>query len=614
MPAGFDPPRYGWIEDQPFWIPFGATAGNRSWGRVLHVVARLKPNASLEQANADLRALSERHQNDAPRNKGWSAHAIPLARQITGDVRRPLIVLFSAVALLMLIATVNVASLVATFAQARQHELHIRTAIGASRTRLIRQQLVQSLVLGGIGLMVGLALAYAGTRGLVALVPPSVPRVDEIRVSLPVVMFASIAALAATLGFGLMAAVRAMHAGVSRAGTGRVYARFDGTRLIAAEIAIGLVLTVLASLMIRSFSNLRSVDMGFDSQSTVAARLSLPSARYTDDGARTRFFDEVIARVRATPGVTGATLATTRPLACCAASTAVRDPSRAVPEESAPIADVRFVDEAYFATMRIPVAGGAVFGRGEPVSGPPRAVVSRALAKTIWGDENPIGKTLSIKLYGTMDAQVIGLVGDVHLVGPRTPVRPGAYLYARRYPSSERDIVVRGSVDPAALLGELRKIVADLDPAVPLASATTLEDSIDQTLASDRFTALLLGGFALLALLLAAVGVYGVLAGEVGRRRKEIGIRLALGAHPSGVTALVVRRAMRPAVIGVAIGVGLALLLARSLSSLLFGIRASDPATFAFVATVLLVVAAVATLIPAMRAMRTSPLEAIRMD
>jgi putative ABC transport system permease protein len=367
--------------------------------------------------------------------------------------------------------------------------------------------------------------------------------------------------------------------------------------------------------MIRSLINLRAVDLGFQTESTVAARVSLPSAKYESVEQRRAFFDALLTRVRSMPGVASASIATTRPFACCAPATVVSDafkPGTSV--AAAPTTDVRYVDDAYFSTLRIAVAAGSVFGPSESPVGPPRAVVSRSLARALWAGENAIGRRISIKLFGNTVAEVIGVVDDVHLADARTPSRPAVFLSTDRFPSTERDVIVRGSGDASALLGALRQSLAAVDATIPLYRATSLDRAVATTMAQDRLTTALLAAFAVLALLLAAVGVYGVLSGDVTRRRKEIGIRLALGANAGAVTSMVLRRALTPAVVGVAIGIVLALVLARSMSALVFGIGAYDAVTFVGVTVTLLVVAAGASIVPAVRATRVSPLEAIRTD
>jgi putative ABC transport system permease protein len=280
--------------------------------------------------------------------------------------------------------------------------------------------------------------------------------------------------------------------------------------------------------------------------------------------------------------------------------------------DAAPTTDVRFVDEAYFAALRVPVLAGKTFTASESHDGPPFAVVSRSLSRALWGEQDPIGRTVSLKLFGTTTAQVIGVVADMHLVDGRTAARATLFLSTARFPSAERDVIVRGSGDATALLTALRNALASVDASIPLYRAASLDEDVASTLAQERFTAILLSGFAILALLLAAVGVYGVLSSDVARRRREIGIRLALGAGVGSVSGLVLRRALRPVFTGLAIGLGVALVLSRSMSALVFGIDTSDPATFALVVLVLIAVAFAATLGPTIRAGRVSPVDVMR--
>ena len=578
MPRDFEPPRYGWMTEHPLWIPFAPTPSNHKWGRFLHVIGRLRPGVAIEQARADLAGISGRRASEGEANKGWSATVVPLAEQITGDVRRPLLTLFAAVVLLLLMSIVNVANLVTTFTRRRQRELTLRRAIGATRLRLLCQQLTLSLTLGGAATAVGL---------IVAIVAASV------------------------------STFRALPDGRSalELSSTRVASRLSGSRLMTAEIAIGLVLSALATLMVRSFVKLGSVDLGFSPQHVAVARLSLPTNKYVRDTQWQQFFDAVRARTRAIPGVTSVSIATTSPFACCAPATNVGDAARSDDARApSPVTDVRFVDSAYFATLRIPAVVGGVFAAAEPAEGVPHVVISRSLAQALWGRTDVIGRQISIALFGTTTAVVIGVVGDTHRGDARTPPRPAAYLAATRFPSNERDVIVRGSGDPNLIVSALRGVVASLDVSVPLYRATTLEATVGATLAQDRLVTTLLSAFAALALALAAVGVHGVLSADVVRRRKEIGIRVALGAKRSSVYALVLGRALPAALRGIVLGLAAAMLLSRAMSALVFGIGTWDPPSFAIVVALLGLVALVATWLPALRAMRVSPLEAIRTD
>ena len=617
MPPDFEAPRFGWMTEDPLWIPFAPTADNRKWGRFLHVIARLRPGVTIEAARAELVALSERARAESSENTEWSATIVPLDEQITGSVRRPLLTLFGAVTLLLLLSVVNVANLVTGFTRRRAHELGLRRAIGATPWRLFRQQLTLTIALGALAALVGIGVALAAARALVALMPPDVPRLAGTHIDAPVVGFVIVVACLTTL----VVAWRSVAGAVPPLGeaftlaASRATSRLQGARLVTAEIAIGLVLSVLAVLMVRSFVELTAVDLGYQPARVAVGRVSLPSDRYPSDVAQRQFFDALIARIRNLPAVASASLATTSPFACCAPATTARDAARPDdPRAPSPTVDVRFVDTSYFATLRIPLVAGRVFSPNEPTTGPPRAVISQTLARALWGGTTPIGRRVSLVLFGTTTAEVIGVVGDARYSDARTPPRPAAYLATNRFPSSERDLIVRGAGDPAALIITLGATLASLDAAIPLYRATPLERTVNQTLAPERFVAALLSGFALLALSLAAVGVHGVLSGDVTRRRREIGIRVALGATRPEVYALVLRRALVPTIEGVAIGIAAALLLARGLSSLVFGITPWDPSSFITVVLGLAAVALAATWIPAWRASRVSPLEAIKID
>ena len=618
MPRDFEPPSFGWMTEYPLWVPFAATAENRNWGRFLHVLGRLRPATTIAQARAELVALSARLSTENAENKEWSATIVPLREQIIGDVRRPLLTLFGAVSLLLLMAIVNVSNLVTAFTRRRVPELLLRQAIGATRGRLFRQQLVLSVMLGILGSGVGIAVALVATRSLIALAPPDIPRLAGAGADSTVVSFVLAVTCVATIIIGSLSGAQGVPRPGSALGTGttRTTTRLDGAGLVTCEIAIGVVLTVLALLMVRSLLNLRRVDLGFQPRNVAVARVSLPSGRYPTDAQRRQFFDALVARASALPAVASVSVATTSPFACCAPATTIRDAARTLdPAAPSPTTDVRFVDTSYFAALRIPVFAGRPFARSEAADGPPRALISRTLARTLWGDTDPLGRSISIDLFNTTTAVVIGVVGDVHYSDIRTPPRAAAYLSTNRFPSSERDIIVRSSRGSASgYVQPLRDVLASLDSSLPLYHASSLEQVVNERLAEERFVTALLSGFALLALALTAVGVHGVLAADVALRRREIGIRVALGADRSAVYALVLRRMTSPVTVGMSIGILVAVLLSRALSALVFGIAITDAGTFALVIVTLTAVAVVATWVPAFRAARVPAVEAIKAD
>ena len=613
MPPTFDPPQFAWLNEQAFWRPFGATESNRGWGRFLIVFARLKTDVPIAIARREMEAIAVQRAVDDKTNEGWSASVVRLAEQITGDVRLPLLVLLGAVGVLLVMAITNVANLTLGLVRRREHELTVRRAIGATSSRLLRQLMTQGAVIGVLGCTIGLAAAAFGVRFLVGMLPPEMPRASSIGVDATVLTFTAVASVLASLAVGAVAALRGGRGATAlREGGGRTATRLSGGSLVTAEIALGLVLTVVAGLTVRTFAALRGVDLGFDAH-VVIARVGVSGPRYQTPEARKLFFDELIARARALPGVNAASAVSTRPFGGMAPATVVGRLDDAASSDSVPT-DVRYADAALFQTLRVPLLAGSTFDSRDALDAPPRVVINESLARTLWPNQNPIGQRVRLNMFNGITPEVIGVVGDVHLMDARTPPRGTAYLSDGRFPGSARDLVVRGTGDAERLVASLRAAVTALDPSVPMYDVTTLDGLVGRSLARDRFTAELLGAFAVVALLLAGVGIYGVFAADVAQRRKEIGIRVALGAPSAGVIALVMRRAVMRAVAGVALGSAVALLAARAMRSLLFGVGAADPLSFTAVGLLLLVVAVAATLIPALRAARVSPLIAIRTD
>jgi putative ABC transport system permease protein len=618
MPPDFEAPRFFWLGNQELWLPFAPTAANRSWGRFLIVIARLRHDVSMEQARAEMTTIAARRAREVKDDEGWSVSLMGLAEQITGDVRRPLLVLLGAVVLLMLMAVTNVAGLALGLARRRQHELEVRRAIGASSRRLLRQLFTQSAILGLIGGAVGIAVALLGVRGVLSLLPSDIPRAGSIRVDPAVLLFTTVSVLVGTVLFGIAAAVRGT--GSARAApltlsTHRATARLQGGSLVTMEIAFGVVLAVLAVLMARSFVALRSVDLGFEPRDVVIARVSLFGKRYETPEAQRAFFDALLDRVRTERGVRAAGIVSTRPFGGEGPATPAADAARpAATARDAPVADIRYTDAGFFRALRMRFLDGHEFDAREAPLGPPRAIISKSLARALWPSESPVGHRVALDIYNGIQAEVVGEVDDAHLIDARTAARPAVYLAVARFPTPVADVVMRYDGDAAIAVAALRRDVAAIDPSLPVHGVTTMAGLAADALARDRFTAALLGAFAVVSVLLAAVGIYGVFSGDVSRRRKEMGIRLALGARYHGVIGLVLRRALARTLAGIAIGLVAALVLARALTTLLFGIGAADPVAYVGVSALLAGVAVLATLVPALSAARVSPLEVIRAD
>jgi predicted permease len=618
MPAGFDPPQFGWLGEQALWLPMTLTEANRAWGRYLLVVGRLRQASSPAEAGAEMAAIATRREN-VNDNQGWSTSVIPLAAQITGDVRTSLVVIFVAGGLLLVMATTNVAMLTLSAMERRGSEFAVRRAIGASDGRLFRQLFTQSALVGTLGSAVGLLVAVPGTQFLVSLLPPEMPRVASIRIDWPVLAGAAGAALLATMAFGSLAARRgrrlSLLALTGREGDSRTTARAGAGVLMSAEIALAITMSTMALLMARSFVSLRAVDLGFDPRGVIAVRVTASGDRYLTPESQRAFFDRALERIRAIPHVRAAGLMNVRPFGGLGPADTVHDAQQAHGVNAfAPVTDVRVVTAETFQALGIPVLAGTLFDRLTDVAGPPRVVINSALAHSLWSGQNPIGHKLAMTMYDNITPEVIGVVGDVHLMDPRTAPRATAYLSATRFTDQQRDLVIRTDLDPDAVLPLLRAAVAGFAPGLPLYRVTSLPRLIERSLAPDRFTTILLAAFSGVALALAAIGVFGIFSAEVTRRRKELGLRLALGGTGAGLVALVLGRALKRAAVGLGAGVVLATLAARSMSSLLFGVGPSDPVTLCGVTTAVAAMAACATLLPAAQALRASPLRALRED
>jgi putative ABC transport system permease protein len=618
MPAGFDPPRFGWLGEQQAWFPFVSTPQKVSWGRFLNVVARLRDEVTVDQARAELIAIASRREAESAANKGWSASVVPLVEEITADAQTTLVVLLGAVGLLLAMAVTNVATLTLSSMRRRGQELAVRRAIGATDRRLFRQLFAQSALLAVIGTGVGLLVAPLAVRLLLYVLPPDIPRPSAIRVDAPVLLVTSVVAALATLVFGSIAAIKGRAAAnlspvALASGDTRRTARAGGGVLVVTEIALALALSVVAMLMLRSLASLKALDLGFDPGGVTLARVALPEDRYASPASQAAFFDRLLDGVRAVPGVRAAGVISARPFGGLGPATTVADPRVPAAPGSAPlVADVRVADAGAFEALRMRLLAGALFDRTETGGSAIRAVISADLARTLWPDGHAVGRRLSVAMYNGITPEITGVVSAAHLMDSRTPARPAVYLSAARFPSTVRDLVVRVDAAPESIVPALRAVVSRIDPSLPLYSVTTMPRLVDASLASDRFTTLLLGAFGCVSLLLAGIGIFGVFADDVTRRRKEIGIRLALGARGSRVVLLILERALRRAIAGIAIGAAVAFLFARGMETLLFGVTPSDPASFGVVAGLVLAIAFVATIIPATRAVRRSPLSALR--
>jgi putative ABC transport system permease protein len=627
--VGVMPPGFTVVgQKADFLIPYGWTPErlrNAPGRGASFGIARLRDGVALAQASADMITIAAQLEKEAPqRDAGWSVTLIPVHEQMVDQIRPALRVLSGAVLMVLLIACVNVANLLLARSTVRQREFGIRTALGARRGRLVRQMLSESLLLSGAGGVLGLLVAFAFHRGLLALVGNRipVPRLDQVHLDTTVVAFTGVLALATALIFGVVpAAVASSAAGESLREGGRhgrtPRARQMLTTLIVSEVALSLVLLTGAGLLIRSLTRLQNIDPGFRAHGLLTARVQLPSARYQDDRRSAHFFTDAVDRVSTLPGVRDAAAISFLPLAGLGIGTSFYPADQAAPQPGqAPVTDVRPVTPSFFRTMGIAQVSGRDFARSDQGDSPPVAVVSESLVRKHLGAGDPIGKRLHVSIGspGGMTFEIVGVAEDVKLTSLEGEVRPVIYVPHTQLAIGMMTLVVRTEQDPMSLVKSVGAVVHGLDPEVPLADVRSMDDVVDATLARPRAVSVLLSAFALLALLLAAVGVYGVMAYSVSQRTREIGVRMALGATPESIFRLVLGEALRMVAVGVAAGVIAAVGLTRLLDSLLYQTDARDPWTFAATALLLVLIASLASWVPARRGTRVAPMDALRAE
>jgi putative ABC transport system permease protein len=607
------------------WVPMGldpALDYRTRTGRYLTGVARLKPGVTAQRAQADMSAIARRLEAAHPVfNGGWGANVVPMYEQVVGGIRRALLVLGGVVGFVLLIACANVANLLLARSTARTREIAVRSALGAGRTRMVRQLLTESVVLAVLGAAAGLVLAYWGLQAVKALAPQGVPRVASISIDTWTLVFTVVVALATGLAFGL---VPALHAGrgdlqsVLREGT-RGSTAASGARgiLVVAQVALSLVLLVGAALMMRSFAKLQSVDPGFDPQGVLTGRIQLSGERFRASSAANAFFEQLLERVNRLPGVESASAINWLPFAGLGSATNYWIEGRPIPPPTEDfVADVRGVDAKYFRTMRIRVLRGEPFDARANTESPKQVVVNEAFVRVHFPTSNPIGEHVIMPWGDTLRGEIVGVVADTKHAGLDSLVRPMIYWAMKQFPTNFMTLVVRTTAqdDPMRLVPALTREVRALNPDQPLADAKPLEEYLGQSVAQRRFSMTLLGIFSAVALVLAALGIYGVLAYSVAQRTREIGVRMALGARDSTVARMVVREAIGVVSIGLIIGIAGALALTRVLGSLLYDISPTDPFTFVGVAVVLGAVALAASYLPARRAARVDPIVALRQE
>jgi putative ABC transport system permease protein len=601
------------------WIPLALTDEQRSvrGGHNRDGVARMKRDVALAQAQAEMDAISARLAREFPRTdgRGWGAVVIPMQEEIVGNTRTMLLMLLGAVGLVLLIACANVGNLLLTRALSRRKEIAIRSALGAGRGRVFQQLLTEALLLAGAGGALGLLLAYATLTSAATLLAIQVPRAEEISIDGPVLLFAVGVSMLTGMLAGTLPAVRAgrsdlggLNGALKEGGRGDG-AIGGGTRrlLIVCEVALSLVLLMGAGVMIQSLLALRHGDAGFDPDNVLTMRVRLADARYPSPAQRSSFFDAALQRIRALPGVEAAGTINDLPFASGESQTLALEGYSSHREPAT--LQVRQITPGYLRAMGIPV----LRGRDAVDSDAEVLLVSREAAKLYWGEDDPIGRRAALPFSKTVLRPVVGIVGDVKQRSLAEGPTPTAY-YSTREPSGRVTFVVRTSVPSATLVQPVVAAIGAIDPEQPVFDLRTMVQLLDDKLAPQRLSALLLGVFAGVALLLAAVGIYSVLSYIVRGRSREIGIRRALGARTSDVLRLVIVEGMSPVLVGVAVGTIAALASGRVMRTLVFGVSASDPATLAAVGATLALVALMASLVPAYHASRLDPVKTLRAE
>ncbi|HST31778.1 MAG TPA: ABC transporter permease [Chthoniobacterales bacterium] len=592
----------------------------------LDAIARLKTNVTIEQAQADLSTIAANLEKQYPNtNSFFGVRFKPLREELVGDVRAALYVLFGAVVCVLLIANANVANLLLARASVRGKEIALRAAVGASRTRIIRQLLTESVILAALGGLGGLMVAQWGTECLIRIVPQDIPRIAEIKLDGVVLAFTLLVSLSTGLFFGLVPAWQASHVDLNaslksgtRTGAGEHKARLRNG-LIMGEVALALVLLICAGLLIQTFSKLGNVQPGFRTERLLTASVQAPSTSYPKNENVIAFYDRLLERVRALPGVESASLILPLPLSGSNMVTDFDIEEHPLPEGQRPGAPVRMIGTDYFRSMGIPVLQGRVFDQNEQLNSPPVVIVNQRFVDKFFPGQNVIGKRIrpgfSADDKEERMREIIGVVGNVKHQSLKNVDSSEMYLPRTQIPTHTMSIVIRTSVsDPAAVTSAIRRELAAIDPAIPLTSVRVFDEYISRSLAQPRFNAFLLSIFAGSALLLTAIGIYGVMAYSVAQRTNEIGIRMALGAAQSNIFKLVIGQAMSLVAISIVIGLAGAFAASRLLSSLLFGVSAWDPITFSAIVILISLVAFFAAWLPARRAANVNPIVALRTE
>ena len=611
------------------WLPWGLRVSYAHLPEVprdyrfLRVVGRLKPGVAVWQAQEDMDRVAQSLDDAHPTfNAGWRQRIVPLQEEIVGDIRPALILLFGAVGFVLMIACTNIANLLMARTSDRGREMALRSAIGASRVRLLRQLLTESVLLSGFGGIIGVGAAFLGVRLLIGLAPAGLPRFDEIVLDGRVLLFAAVLTAVSGIIFGSLPALHSIRvdlssvlkAGAGGSGEGGARRRFRDA-LVVAEISAALVLLVGAGLLMQSFIRILEIDPGYDPGNVLVMRTFPDPDKYGSPEARLGYFDALRERLAALPGVTSVGAATGLPL-----NAFNNTPTRPYWREGTPTlaenaaeADITMVTEGFFRTMGVALISGRDFDGRDSIDAKPVIILNRALARSLWPREDAVGNYLMIDYSrrGTYPYEIVGVARDMRSAGMKIAPRPEIFMPHAQVPYVTMNVVLRTSTDTAPLIPAVREVILEMDPTQPVHSVTTMDALVESSVAGDRFSTFLLGVLSILALTLAASGIYSLMAYSVSQRSHEIGVRMALGAGRGAILRMVIAHGGLLTAVGVGIGVSLALVLSRAMSSLLYDVSATDGMTFLIVPTVLVLSALGASLVPAYRAMRVDPIRTL---
>jgi putative ABC transport system permease protein len=588
----------------------------------LNLLARLRPGTTLERADAELAVLNQQYREQNPAAPDADPAVVmtaePLRNLVVADVRGKVLILSGSVALVLLIACANVASLLLSRALSRRREIAVRAALGASRGVVMRQLLTESMLLAVTAGVLGAGLSWVGIRALIMWGASQLPQGIPIEMDLRVLLFTLISSLLAGVFFGTFPALQLSRLDLETSlrdegrgsSTGQARAQMKSL-LVVGQVGLSLLLLIGAGLLLRSFGRLLGVDPGFDGHNVLTMNVSLPTVKYAKPAQQIAFFDELLRRVSVLPGVRGAAISATLPLTWKRITPVLPEGQPNVPLAERPFVDIEAISPQWFQTMRVPLRAGREFSAADNADAPKVVIVNETFARRFWGDQNPLDKRIVVG-RGPAQSQVIGVAADVKNKGLAQDTQAQLYLPFQQLPWADMNLLVRTMVPPQSITSAVRAQISAVDPDQPVAGIQTVDQIMDTDLAQPRFTMLLFGVFSATALALSIIGIYGVLAYWVAQRRYELGIRLALGAQRADILRIVVRQGFTLAIVGIGIGLMAALLLTRLMSSMLYKIGTLDLTTFAVAPLVFLGVALLASYLPARSATRVDPAEALR--